>query len=81
MSDLANRGYRSLGVAKSTDHGKTWSILGVLSMFDPPRDDSKKTIKNAIDNGVHVKMITGDDTAIAIETAVSLEWEPGFLTL
>lgn len=72
VSDLANRGYRALGVAKSTDQGKTWSILGVLSMFDPPRDDSKETIKNAIDNGIHVKMITGDDTAIAIETARQL---------
>lgn len=72
VADLANHGYRALAVAKSTDQGKTWQILGVLSMFDPPRDDSKATIKNAIDNGVSVKMITGDDTAIAIETARQL---------
>lgn len=66
VTNLANKGYRALGVAKSTDRGKSWQILGVFSMSDPPRDDSKATIDAA--KGVNVKMITGDDTAIAIET-------------
>lgn len=69
---LAKRGYRALGVAESKDQGKTWTILGVLSMFDPPRDDSKKTIDDCKREGISVKMITGDDTAIAIETAKKL---------
>lgn len=68
VTNLANKGYRALGVAKSTDQGKSWQILGVFSMFDPPRDDSKATIDAAKVKGVNVKMITGDDTAIAIET-------------
>jgi H+-transporting ATPase len=41
-------------------------------MFDPPRDDSKETIDRAAEKGVRVMMITGDDTAIAIETARQL---------
>jgi magnesium-transporting ATPase (P-type) len=41
-------------------------------MFDPPRDDSKATIEKANEKGVKVKMVTGDDTAIAIETAHQL---------
>ena len=41
-------------------------------MFDPPRDDSKATIEMANQKGVRVKMVTGDDTAIAIETACQL---------
>lgn len=41
-------------------------------MFDPPRDDSKKTIDDCKREGISVKMITGDDTAIAIETAKKL---------
>ncbi|WP_421388046.1 hypothetical protein [Limosilactobacillus fermentum] len=41
-------------------------------MFDPPRDDSKATIDAAKAKGVNVKMITGDDTAIAIETCRQL---------
>jgi H+-transporting ATPase len=60
---------RALGVARSADGGASWSFLGILPMFDPPRDDSKETIDKAAEKGVRVMMITGDDTAIAIETA------------
>lgn len=69
---LASRGYRALAVARSEDNGATWALLGVLPMFDPPRDDSKQTIDMANAKGVRVKMITGDDTAIARETARQL---------
>ncbi|OQK18536.1 metal-transporting ATPase [Methyloprofundus sedimenti] len=72
VAALAAKGSRALGVARSEDDGVTWSLLGVLPMFDPPRDDSKRTIDNAREKGVQVKMITGDDTAIAIETARQL---------
>ena len=41
VDELAGKGYRALGVARSEDNGATWSLLGVLPMFDPPRDDSK----------------------------------------
>ncbi|MEM8952620.1 MAG: plasma-membrane proton-efflux P-type ATPase [Verrucomicrobiota bacterium] len=72
VSDLANRGFRSLGVAQSTDDGRTWQFLGILPMFDPPRDDSKETIAQAKANGVGVKMITGDDVAIGDQIAKKL---------
>jgi H+-transporting ATPase len=72
VADLAAKGSRALGVARSDDGGHTWSLLGVLPMFDPPRDDSKATIDKANEKGVRVKMVTGDDTAIAIETARQL---------
>lgn len=70
--NLAQHGYRALGVAESTDEGKTWTVLGILSMFDAPRPDSKKTIAKCKEEGISIKMITGDDTAIAIETAKKL---------
>ena len=72
VDELASKGSRALGVARSGDGGATWSLLGVLPMFDPPRDDSKATIEKANEKGVRVKMVTGDDTAIAIETARQL---------
>jgi H+-transporting ATPase len=72
VDELAAKGSRALGVARSEDEGHTWSLLGVLPMFDPPRDDSKATIALANQKGVQVKMVTGDDTAIAIETARQL---------
>jgi H+-transporting ATPase len=64
VADLAARGERALGVAESSDDGKTWSFLGILSMLDPPRDDSKATIQQAKEHGLRVKMVTGDDVAI-----------------
>ncbi|MEM1362088.1 MAG: plasma-membrane proton-efflux P-type ATPase [Pseudomonadota bacterium] len=72
VADLASKGSRALAVAQSDDGGRTWELLGVLPMFDPPRDDSAETIDAVRDKGVSVKMITGDDTAIAIETARQL---------
>ncbi|MTI00361.1 plasma-membrane proton-efflux P-type ATPase [Roseibium sp. RKSG952] len=72
VAELGSRGYRALGVARSADQGKSWYLLGILPMFDPPRDDSKETIEKVRARGVAVKMVTGDDTAIARETARQL---------
>ncbi len=69
VSDLARRGMRALGVATSEDGGKTWEFLGLLSMLDPPRDDSRETIQRAEQHGLEVKMVTGDDVAIGSEIA------------
>ncbi|OEU67994.1 MAG: plasma-membrane proton-efflux P-type ATPase [Desulfovibrio sp. S3730MH75] len=71
INEFASKGFRALGVAKSYD-GKQWEFLGILSLFDPPRDDSKITIIQAGEHGIQVKMVTGDDTAIGRETAGQL---------
>ena len=49
-----------------------WQFLGVLPLFDPPREDAKATIATATQMGVKVKMVTGDQMAIAKETAKKL---------
>jgi len=72
VAALAAKGNRALAVARSEDGGTTWALLGILPMFDPPRDDSKATIDAVEAKGIAVKMITGDDTAIAIEVAREL---------
>ncbi len=72
VDELAAKGSRALAVARSEDGGHSWSLLGILPMFDPPREDSQATIETANRKGVRVKMVTGDDTAIAIETARQL---------
>ena len=43
-------------------------MVGLLPLFDPPRHDSAETIREALKLGVNVKMITGDQLAIAKET-------------
>ena len=69
--EFAQRGFRSLGVAVR-EGGEPWQLLGMLSMFDPPRGDTAATIHEAIDLGVHIKMLTGDAVAIAVETCKQL---------
>ncbi len=71
VNDFAARGFRSLGVAR-TNAGGEWQFLGVLPLFDPPRDEAKSTIATARQMGVSVKMVTGDQMAIARETAGKL---------
>nr|KJB82864.1 hypothetical protein B456_013G217900 [Gossypium raimondii] len=75
IDGYANRGLRSLGVARQTIPEKTkespggpWEFVGLLPLFDPPRHDSAETIKRALELGISVKMITGDQLAIGKET-------------
>ncbi|KAK4274357.1 hypothetical protein QN277_017587 [Acacia crassicarpa] len=75
IDKFAERGLRSLAVArqqvpeKSKDApGAPWQFVGLLPLFDPPRHDSAETIRRALHLGVNVKMITGDQLAIAKET-------------
>jgi H+-transporting ATPase len=71
INEFATRGFRSLGVARADDHGE-WRFLGVLPLYDPPREDSRATIGTAQEMGIAVKMVTGDQIAIARETARQL---------
>ncbi|OMO61782.1 Cation-transporting P-type ATPase [Corchorus capsularis] len=75
IDSFADRGLRSLGVARQTipekikeSAGGPWEFVGLLPLFDPPRHDSAETIRRALELGVNVKMITGDQLAIGKET-------------
>ncbi|MEJ2670775.1 MAG: plasma-membrane proton-efflux P-type ATPase [Deltaproteobacteria bacterium] len=71
VDELASKGYRTLGVAR-TENGDAWKFLGILPLFDPPRDDAAETIAQAQAHGIEVKMITGDNVAIGREIARKL---------
>lgn len=66
-TEFARRGFRSLAVAVQEADGP-WQMLGMLSLFDPPREDTAQTIAEAQALGLSVKMLTGDAIAIAKET-------------
>ncbi len=68
VNQWAKKGFRSLGVA-CTDREDRWHYVGILPMFDPPREDSKDTIAAAKQLGVKIKMVTGDQMAIGKEIA------------
>jgi H+-transporting ATPase len=71
VNEFAARGFRSLGVARVDGDG-AWQFMGVLPLFDPPREEAKATIATAREMGVKIKMVTGDALAIARETAAKL---------
>jgi len=71
IDGFAEQGFRALGVARAEGAGP-WKLLGVLSLYDPLRSDAKSTIATAVSLGVEVKMVTGDQVAIARETAKTM---------
>ena len=71
VDDFAARGFRALGVARAEGDGE-WRLLGVLPLFDPPREDARATVAIAAEMGVKIKMVTGDALAIAREMAKTL---------
>lgn len=71
IDELASRGYRTLGVARANSK-KEWQFLGLIPLYDPPREDSAETIERAGEHGISIKMITGDDIAIAKEISSQL---------
>jgi H+-transporting ATPase len=72
VNEFATRGFRSLGVARSNDQGQ-WQFQGIIPLYDPLREDSKATIETAKEMGLKVKMVTGDQLAIAKEIARQLD--------
>jgi len=68
VSESALKGYRTLAVARGPETG-TPTLLGLVTLFDPPRPDAKQLIAALHDLGVSVKMLTGDALAVASEIA------------
>ncbi len=72
VNKFASRGFRTLGVAQ-TDGKESWQFQGVIPLYDPPREDSRATIETAEQMGIKVKMLTGDNIAIAKEISSQLQ--------
>ena len=79
VNAFAAKGYRALGVAKSDGEGK-WEYVGLLAVYDPPREDSAETIKTAQTMGINVKMVTGDHVAISKEISREVNLGENILT-
>ena len=75
VNNFAVKGHRALGVAR-TDAQGSWHFAGLIALYDPPREDSKETIKKAQSMGVDVKMVTGDHLAIAKEISMQVNLNP-----
>jgi len=78
VDDFAAAGYRALGVAKSSKDDE-WVYVGLIALYDPPREDSASTLKTAKSMGVSVKMVTGDHIAIGKEIAHEVGLGPNIM--
>ena len=68
VAEFACGGYRALGIARKRGEGP-WEILGIMPCSDPPRHDTRRTVGEAKELGLSIKMLTGDAVGIAKETA------------
>ena len=68
VAESAAKGYRTLAVARGPEAG-TPVLLGLVSLYDPPRPDARALIAALRGLGVEVKMLTGDALAVASEIA------------
>jgi len=67
-NELAQKGHRALAVARGDGQGQP-RLVGLVTLYDPPRPDSKGLIEELKDLGVSVKMLTGDALPVAKEMA------------
>lgn len=79
VDEFAYKGFRALGVAR-TDATGGWAYVGLVALYDPPREDSAATIQTAESMGMDVKMVTGDHTAIAREVSGLVGLKTNILT-
>ena len=76
--DLSNEGFRVLGVATRELKGATsttladetsMTLVGFVTFADPAKPDAAKTLKDLADNGISVRMLTGDNRLVAAHIA------------
>ncbi|MFA5248215.1 MAG: HAD-IC family P-type ATPase, partial [Patescibacteria group bacterium] len=74
--EAAARGYRVLALAikENGDEEKNMKMAGLLFLADPLDETSKETMKFMRENGIGVKMLTGDNKVIAERIATELEF-------
>ena len=76
--EWSNQGIRVLGVAKKVIEPKDkyviedeeqMTFVGFLLLFDHPKEDVEQTIADLANNGIALRIITGDNKLIAMHTA------------
>ncbi|MCW4046322.1 MAG: plasma-membrane proton-efflux P-type ATPase [Candidatus Bathyarchaeota archaeon] len=72
MQEYADKGYRTLAVAKSEVKGRL-QLVGLAALYDAPRPDSKNLIHKLKELGISVKMLTGDALPIAKEISKGID--------
>jgi len=78
LNDMSIKGYRVLGVASATaslshlpaqQNDFNWSFEGLLALYDPPRKEMPTFIRKLYEDGIEIKILTGDHAATASQIA------------
>ncbi|SMH33536.1 cation-transporting P-type ATPase [Maritimibacter sp. HL-12] len=93
VEDLAGEGQRVIAVAvcevaqektvlNAADLEGTLTLIGLVGLIDPPREEAIKAVAECLAAGIRVKMITGDHaaTARAIAARIGLQNSDDVLT-
>ncbi len=71
IEESSLKGYRTIAIARSEGPDiDNLQLMGLISLADPPRPDSKGMIEEARRLGIKPIMLTGDSLAIAKEIAI-----------
>jgi len=65
VQSFAQKGFRTLGVAFKNCSDDSYKFVGLIPLFDPPREDSLVSIEDAKAKGIEIKMLTGDNIEVA----------------
>jgi len=57
---------KSTGYSKADEHDLT--LAGFIAFVDPPRDDANEVLETLRKEGIHVKILTGDNELVAAHT-------------
>ena len=67
LEEFSLNEYRTIAVASS--EGGKYKLLGIVAMYDKPRNDAKRLVGELRSLGIKIKMLTGDNLQIAKEVA------------
>jgi len=67
----ASKGYRTLAVARGPEGGAL-ALLGLVTLYDPPRPEARSLVEALHALGVSIKMLTGDALPVAREIALGV---------
>ena len=78
--DLSAKGLRTLGIAVREDTGREidataeeeMTLVGVLALFDPPKEGATAAVEQLRALGVRLKIITGDNALVACTAGASM---------
>ena len=71
---IAHKNHPSKGAAFSVEDEKDMVLIGYLAFLDPPKESAAEAIANLVGNGVHVKILTGDNDAVTRHICRKVAW-------